>query len=108
MTIHYKRHWLPKLARRTMKIREQQYNIIMGPRRIKNQSHKNHEDIAKLTQVVFNLKAEMGTMRKAMTKACISFNKPPNKHKQMEQSVNGKQKGKFAGKTKKKNQTDPW
>ena len=52
-------------------------------------------DMLKLTHVVLDLKAEMGSMRKAMTKAGISFDKSPNKQKTREQSANGKQKGTF-------------
>jgi hypothetical protein len=54
-------------------------------------------DIAKLRQVVFNLKVKMGTMRKAMTRACILFDKSPNEQKPREQLANGKQKEKIVG-----------
>ena len=54
-------------------------------------------DISKLTQVVFDLKAEMGSMRKAMTRAGISFDKYPTEPRPREQTANGKLKGKFAG-----------
>ena len=58
-------------------------------------------DLAKLMQVVFDMKAEMGCMRKAMINAGMSFEKSPNVQKPREQIVNGKQKLKFAGTTKK-------
>ena len=45
-------------------------------------------------------------MRKAMTRACISFDKAPNRQKPREQAANGKQNGKFAGTAKMKNRTD--
>ena len=60
-------------------------------------------NVLKLTQVVFDLKDEMGSMRKAMTNAGISFDKSPNEPKPREQSANGKQKDKFAGTAKMKN-----
>jgi hypothetical protein len=77
----------------------------------KNQQSRSSKpessDISKLTQVVFDLKAEMGSMLKAMmTRAGISFDKSPNKQKPREQAANGKQKGKFAGTAKTKNRTD--
>ena len=70
-----------------------------------NGSEKNQEsrspkeessDISKPAQVVLDLKAEMGSMRKAMTRASISFDKSPNKPRPKEQldTTNGKQKGK--------------
>ena len=57
-------------------------------------------DFSKLMQVVFDMKAEMGCMRRAMTNAGISFEKYPSGSKQREQSANGKQKNKFAGTVK--------
>ena len=54
-------------------------------------------DLAKLIQVVFNMKAEMGCMRKAMINAGMSFEKSPKVQKPREQVVNGKQENKFAG-----------
>ena len=45
-------------------------------------------------------------MRKAVTKAGISFDKSPNGPKPREQSANGKQKGKFAGTVKTKNKAN--
>ena len=58
-------------------------------------------DLAKLMQGVFDMKAEMGCMRKAMINAGMSFAKSPNVQKPREQFVNGEQKGKFAGTVKK-------
>ncbi len=60
----------------------------------------------KLTQLLFDLKAKKGTMRKAMAKAGISFDKSLNEQKPSEIAANGKQEVKFAGTAKKKNQTD--
>ena len=52
-------------------------------------------DLSKLVQVVFDMKAEMGCMRRAMTNAGISFEKSPSQlgpsgPKPREQSANGK------------------
>ena len=58
-------------------------------------------DFSKLMQVVFDMKAEMGCMRKAMVNAGMSFDKSPNEPKPREHFVNGKQKNKFAGTAKK-------
>ncbi len=63
-------------------------------------------DIAKLTQLVFDMKAEMGSMCKAMIRSGISFDKSPNEQKPRERTVSGKQKAKFAGTAKKKNRND--
>ena len=43
-------------------------------------------DLAKLMQVVFDMKAEMGCMRKAMINAGMSFEKSPNVQKPREQT----------------------
>ena len=45
-------------------------------------------------------------MRKAMTRAGITFDKSPNEPQPREKSANGKQKGKFAGTAKMKNQAN--
>ena len=54
-----------------------------GPK--KNQDSKSPKpeplDISKLMQLVFDMKAVMGSVRKAMTKAGISFDISPNKQK---------------------------
>ena len=63
-------------------------------------------DFSKLMQVVFDMKAEMGSMRRAMTNAGISFEKYPSGSKQREQSANGKQKNKFAGTVQTKNKAN--
>ena len=47
------------------------------------------------------MKAKMGIMRRAMTKAGISFDNVPNQCKQKEQAVNEKQKDKLAETAKK-------
>ena len=59
-------------------------------------------DFSKLMQVVFQMQAEMGCMRSAMTNAGISFEKSPGP-KPREQPASGKQKNKFAGAAKTKN-----
>lgn len=51
-------------------------------------------DIAKLAQVVLDMKVEVGIMLRAMTKAGTSF-------EQKEQAVNGRQKGNFVETAKK-------
>ena len=58
-------------------------------------------DFSKRMQVVFDMKAEMGCMGRAMTNAGISFEKSPSGPKLREQPANGKQKNKFAGAAKK-------
>jgi hypothetical protein len=65
-----------------------------------------YQDIDKLTQLVFDMKAEMGSMRKAIIRSGISFDKIPNEQKQKEISANGKQKNNFAGTAKMKNRKD--
>jgi hypothetical protein len=56
-----------------------------------------------LTQLVLGMKAEMGSMRKAMIRSGISFDRSPNEQKPRESSANGKQKNNFTGMVKKKN-----
>ena len=58
-------------------------------------------DFSKLMQVVFDMKAEMGCMRKAMVNAGMSFDKSPNEPRPREHIINGKQQNKFAGTVKK-------
>ena len=53
--------------------------------------------------MVFELKAKMGSTRKAMTRAGISLDK---KQTLREQAANGKQKGKLAGTAKTKNRAE--
>ena len=50
-------------------------------------------DFSKLMQVVFDMKAEMGCMRKAMVNAGMSFDKSPNEPKPREHLVDGKLPG---------------
>ena len=76
----------------------------------KNQDTRSPEqspsDFSKLIQVVFDMKAKMGCMRKVMTKAGISFQKSHNGPKPREQLANGMQKGKFAGTANTKNKAN--
>ena len=58
-------------------------------------------EISKLIQAVFDMKAEMGCMRKALSNAGIIIERSPNVQKPREQIVHGKQKNKFAGAAKK-------
>ena len=51
-------------------------------------------NLARLIQAVFDMKAEMGCLRRAMTNAGISVEKSPTGQKPKEQLVNGKQKNK--------------
>ncbi len=48
----------------------------------------------------------MGSMDKAMIRACISSDKYPNEQKPREQLVSGIQKDEFTGTAKKKNRND--
>ena len=96
-TIYYKRQCRLKFAKRIMRIGAQPHMIVMGQKKNKESRSSKPEssDISKLTQVVFDLNAEMGSMRKAMTRAGISFDKSPNKQKRREQAADGKQRGKL-------------
>ena len=58
-------------------------------------------EILKLIQAVFDMKAEIGCMRKALGNAGITIEKSPNGQKPREQIAHGKQKNKFAGAAKK-------
>ncbi len=49
------------------------------------------------------MKAEMGSIRKAMIRSWIWFNKLPNKQKQKDTPTNGSQKNNFTGTAKKRN-----
>ena len=104
MTSHCKRHCLLKFARRIMRMLARLNMTATCPRRAKNQVHQNEH--LRLTQVVFDLEAKMGSMLKAMTRAGISFDKSPNEPQPREQSANGKQKGKFKGTAKMKNKAN--
>jgi hypothetical protein len=57
-------------------------------------------------ECVMDMKAEMGSVRKAMFRSGISFDKLPNEQKQKDTSTNGRQKKDFAGTAKKKNRKD--
>ncbi len=48
----------------------------------------------------------MGSMRKAIIRSGISFDKLPNEQKQKDTSTNGKQKNNFTGTAKKRNRKD--
>jgi hypothetical protein len=50
-----------------------------------------YQDRDKLIQLVLDMKAEMGSMRKAMIRSGISFDKLPNKQKQKDTSTNRRQ-----------------
>ena len=58
-------------------------------------------DIARLVQAVFDMKSELGIMRRALTNAGISLEKSPIVQKQKERFFTGKQKKSFAGTAKK-------
>ncbi len=64
------------------------------------------QDIQKLTRIVIDMKAEMGSMRKATIRSCTSFDKSPNQQPPREPPANGKEKNNFAGTAKKKNRKD--
>jgi hypothetical protein len=72
MTIHCKRRCLPKFARLITSFWELPHKKNQESRGNKNQESRPPKsgslDVAKLTQVVFDLKAEMGTMRKSNDK----------------------------------------
>ncbi len=57
----------------------------------------------KLYQLVSDMKAEMGSMCKAMVDVRISFENVPNAQKNKSASDKGKQKNSFAGTAKKRN-----
>jgi hypothetical protein len=60
----------------------------------------------KLYQLILDMKAEMGTMRKAMIDAGISCDKVPNEQKTKDVLSMGKQKNNFAGTAKMRNRKD--
>ncbi len=76
----------------------------------KNSDTKNqrpeYQDRDKLIQLVLDMKAEMGSMSKAMIRSGISFDRAPNEQKQKETATTGKQENNFAGTAKKKNRKD--
>ena len=63
--------------------------------------NQSSSEISKLIQAVFNMKAEMGCMRKALSNAGITIERSPNVQKPREQTANRKQKKFFAGAAKK-------
>ena len=63
-------------------------------------------EIVKLTQLVFEMKPNMGSMSNTIIRSGISFDRSPNEQKLLEQLANGKQKDKFAVTAKKKNRTN--
>ena len=60
----------------------------------------------KLYQLVLDMKAEMGSMRKAVMGSRMSFKNVPNEQKTKHASAKGKQKNNFAGTAKKRNRKD--
>jgi hypothetical protein len=70
----------------------------------KNSNPRNQksgsQDIDKLTQLVLDMKAEMGSMCKAMIRSRISFDGSSKEQKAREPSANGKQNDNFAGTAK--------
>ncbi len=65
-----------------------------------------YQDSDKLNQLVLDMKAEMGSMHKAMIRSGISFDNLQNEQKQKDTSANGKKKNNFAGTAKKRNRKD--
>jgi hypothetical protein len=65
-----------------------------------------YQDSDKHIQLVLDMKAEMGSLRKAMIWSGILFDKLPNEQKQKNTSTNGKQKNNFPGTAKKRNRKD--
>ena len=58
-------------------------------------------EISKLIQAVFDMKAKIGCMHKALGNACITIERSPNVQKPREKIAHEKQKNKFAGAAKK-------
>ena len=107
MISHCKQHYLLKVAGRIMRTGEWPHMTAMCPKRTRIQDlYQSISDFSKLMQVVFDMKAEMGCMRRAMTNAGITFEKYPNGPRPREQSANGKQMNKFAGAAKTKNKAN--
>jgi hypothetical protein len=73
-----------------------------GPKKKQDTRQSNHESprMEKLMQVMYDMKAEMGALRRALQLAGICVDAPYNK-KNKEQHINGSQKPKFAGIAKK-------
>ena len=101
-----KQHYPLKLARHTMRTVVQSCKIVPHPREIVTQGTNGQNPCDKLYQLVLDMKAEMGSMRKAMVEAGISFENVPNEQKTKHASDKGKQKNNFAGTAKKRNRKD--
>ena len=87
----------PNYANRGMAVQDRK-----GPKKNPdNRSPKPASEISKLIQAVFDMKAKLGCMRKALSNAGITMERSPNVQKPREQIANGKQKNKFAGAAKK-------
>ena len=73
-----------------------------GPKKNPDEKPPKHpaSEIARLVQAVFDMKSEMGCMRRALMNAGISIEKSPIVQKQKEHFINGKKKS-FAGTAKK-------
>ncbi len=91
-----------------MRTVEQSCKIVLHPREISDPRYHQPEPLErdKLYQLVLDMKAEMGSMRKAMVDARISFENVPNAQKNKNASDKGKQKNNFAGTAKKRNRKD--
>jgi hypothetical protein len=77
-----------------------------GPKKKQDTRQSNHESprMEKLMQVMYDMKAEMGALRRAFQQAGICVDAPHQK-KNKEQHMNRNQKAKFAGIAKKANQS---
>jgi hypothetical protein len=75
-----------------------------GPKKKQDTRQGTHESprLEKLMQVMYDMKAEMGALRRALHQAGICVDAPHNK-KNKEQPINGSQKPKFAGIAKRAN-----
>jgi hypothetical protein len=78
----------------------------MGPKKKHDTRQGTHESprLEKLMQVMYDMKAEMGALRRALHQAGICVDAPYNK-KNKEQPINGSQKSKFAGIAKRANRS---
>ena len=78
----------------------------MGPKKKQDTRQGTHESprLEKLMQVMYDMKAEMGALRRALHQAGICVDAPYNK-KSKEQPINGSQKPKFAGIAKRANRS---
>ena len=74
-----------------------------GPKKSPDQRPPKYpaSEIARLVQAVFDMKSEMGIIRRALINSGISIEKSPTVQKQKEHFNNGKQKKSFAGTAKK-------